>query len=326
MPHRLPLETKGALAPLLLLALQSASVGVAVKGSDSRFLYVSGLPDYFPKREAEELSDEVLFEGEWLPLMRKAQADVLETGEQATLELSRTTSSQYCICECAIQRYEVTPGSPAIIITFIDLTVERKREETLKALLREVSHRSKNLLAIVQSIATQTARSSDDLDSFVSSFRGRIAALSSAQDLVTNSNWRGAMFRELAARQFARYVEADDPRVEMAGPDVLLLPNGATHIGLALHELIANAIGYGALAHDNGRIRLTSRIMADGGVELDWDESPGGVADHEDRPDRIAKRHFGSTVLQRVVPTALEGEAEYTIEPDHVRYRLRFIP
>ena len=325
MPHRLPSETKGAVAPLLLLALKSANVGVLVKGADGRCLYVSGLPEYFPNLDVEECSDEALFQEDWLPLMQDAQQRALESGDQVVLELGRSTNSEYYACECSVQPYEGVSGSPAIVITFMDLTSERKREDTLKALLREVSHRSKNLLAIVQSIATQTALSSDDLNSFVAGFRGRIAALSSAQDLVTDSNWRGVMFRELAFRQFSRYVEMEDPRIAVCGPDLLLLPNGATHIGLALHELIANAVGYGALSHAEGHILLESRRTGDGRIEIAWEEKTGKNT-VQDSTGPMGKKDFGSTVLQRIVPAAIEGHADYTISPDHVSYRLRFVP
>lgn len=325
MPHRLPSETKGAVTPLLLLALKSANVGVIVKGSDGRCLYASGLPEYFPQLEAEKISDETLFEEDWLPQIRHAQQQVLESGERRVVELARSNNSQFYFCECSVQRYEGAAGTPAILITFVDLTLERKREETLKALLREVSHRSKNLLAIIQSIATQTAVTSDDLDSFVSSFLGRIAALSSAQDLVTDSNWRGAMLRELATRQFSRYVEMDDPRIVMSGPDVLLMPNGATHIGLALHELIANATGYGALSNGDGSIKIDCHRTGDDRIELVWDEETG-CADRPHSNDANVRNSFGSTVLQRVVPAALDAEAEYLNTPEHVRYRLRFVP
>lgn len=326
MPYKLPSETRGALTPLLLLALKSASVGVVVKGPDGTCLYASGLPDYFPPLEVGGMVDETLFEDDWLPLMQDAQDQAVHGEEPVTLELSRNTNSQYYTCECSVQRYEAEPGEPGVIITFVDLTNERKREDTLKALLREVSHRSKNLLAIIQSIAMQTALSTSDLESFVSSFRGRIAALSSAQDLVTDSNWRGAMFRDLVTRQLARYVDERDERIEVSGPDFLLLPNGATHVGLALHELIVNAIGYGALSNDQGHIRLSVSSVEDGMFEIFWDEDPGSNPDHEEPVEPDGKRHFGSTVLQRVVPTALEGTAEYSIEPDRVQYRLRFTP
>ena len=81
---------------------------------------------------------------------------------------------------------------------------QRRREQTLTTLLREVSHRSKNLLAIIQSIATQTGRYSDGIADFLTRFRGRLQSLASSQDLVTSSNWRGAALRELVSGQVGR--------------------------------------------------------------------------------------------------------------------------
>lgn len=324
MPRRLPTETREAVAPLLLLALRSAGVGVVVKSNDGQYLYASMLPDYFPQIEVSKMSDQALFSGDWFEQMQEVQRKVLESGEEGTVELTRAGANHYHVCHCTVQAYETVPGSPAILMTFVDLTMERKREETLKALLRELSHRSKNLLAIVQSIANQTARNSTDLEEFVGSFRGRIAAMSSAQDLVTDSNWRGAMLKELADRQLARYVEPSDPRIDIHGEDILLEPNAATHIGLALHELIANALAYGALSNANGKISLNFVPSDPGRFEIRWDEEMGQSATASIEPNGKAGASFGSTVLQRVVPAALDGEAEYEIGPRRVRYRLAF--
>ncbi|TGU42030.1 histidine kinase, partial [bacterium M00.F.Ca.ET.146.01.1.1] len=84
-----------------------------------------------------------------------------------------------------------------VVTTMVETTEQKRREQTLKTLLREVSHRSKNLLAIIQSIATQTGRYSETLGDFLTRFRGRLQSLASSQDLVTSSNWRGAALREL---------------------------------------------------------------------------------------------------------------------------------
>ena len=323
---RLTYETRGALAPLLLLALKSAEVGVVVKAQDGSYLYASGLPEYFPHITLPGATDADLFKGEWHQQILDAQDEVLRTGEEVVLELVKTSNKQYSACECTVQRYE-SAGIQAVLITFVDLTRERKREDTLKALLREVSHRSKNLLAIVQSIASQTARTSDDLGFFLTKFRGRLAALSSAQDLVTDSNWRGANFRELAMHQFLRYVEKGDTRVSVTGDDVILSPNGATHLGLALHELVTNSVAYGALSNRAGHVHLSCEGDADGCFSVIWDEDTGTVPDRtlsEDEINGINGKKFGSTVLERVVPAALEGKADYDIQPHHVVYRLNF--
>ena len=129
----------------------------------------------------------------------------------------------------------------------------------MRALLREVSHRSKNLLAIIQSIATQTGRYSGTIDSFLSRFRGRLQSLASSQDLVTSSNWRGADLRELVLGQVGRYV-ADPTRAHAASkaPIPISIPMRRLHIGLALHELAVNSVSYGALSKA-GRLRHDHR-------------------------------------------------------------------
>src|SRR5690606_26338767 len=102
---------------------------------------------------------------------------------------------------------DTTPdGTPSgIITTIVETTDQKRREQTLRVLLREVSHRSRNLLAIIQSIATQTGRYSSTVDGFLARFRGRLQSLASSQDLVTSSNWRGADLGDLVHGQAARF-------------------------------------------------------------------------------------------------------------------------
>lgn len=325
MHRRLTIETRDAVTPLLLMALQGADVGLAVKDSAGSYLYLNGLPDYFPQPDPAEATDEALFGEDWLSEMTASQKEVLESADEKTIELSRTTNNHYQICECTVMSYQIAGLPPAIVMTFKDLTAERKREDTLKALLRELSHRTKNLLAIIQSVASQTARGSSDLDTFLHKFRGRVSALSSAQDIVTASNWRGADFKELAERQFAKYIDdAEDSRISVAGDDVVLSPNGATHIGLALHELITNSFSFGALSQENGNVLLTCNRVASGDgekVRIRWDEAiPGGTGQNGE--DQTPK--FGSTVLERVVPAAIAGKADYEIKSERVVYNLEF--
>ena len=113
--------------------------------------------------------------------------------------------------------------------------------KVLKSLLRELSHRSKNLLAIIQGIATQTARYTLSLDSFLVKFRGRLQSLSHSQDLITDSSWRGAYLFELAEKQFAPYWPDSGVPMPIYGINAHLSPNAAVHLGLALHELIVNS-------------------------------------------------------------------------------------
>src|SRR5690606_33607916 len=116
-----------------------------------------------------------------------------------------------------------------------------------------------NLLAVIQSIASQTGRHADSIDQFLTRFRGRVQSMASSQDLVTSSNWRGAMLRELIHGQVAKYSDEPARSVRFKGHDVQLFPNAALHVGLAMHELIVNSVSFGALSKPRGQVAVMSQ-------------------------------------------------------------------
>lgn len=204
-----------------------------------------------------------------------------------------------------------------VVTTIVEITERKHREQTLRALLREVSHRSKNLLAIIQSIATQTGRHAATIDAFLDRFRGRLQSLASSQDLVTSSNWRGAMLSELVEGQLARYRTEGDEGVIFSGDDAHLNPNAVLHVGLALHELVVNSMSHGALSRPGGRAEVVSAVGsgADGGLVLRWLE--------EAEAEQLAgRKRFGSVALERVVPLSLDGSAELAVDNGRLVYRL----
>ena len=203
-----------------------------------------------------------------------------------------------------------------VITTAIDVTDRKRREQTLRALLREVSHRSKNLLAIIQSIATQTGRYSGTIDGFLARFRGRLQSLASSQDLVTSSNWRGADLRELVLGQVGRYVTDPARHLHIEGVNPYLNPNAALHIGLALHELAVNSVSYGALSKANGFVTINAERGDAGSFTLGWREA---IAPHS---AAAGERRFGSVALERVVPAALNGSARLAIGERELEYSL----
>jgi two-component sensor histidine kinase len=190
----------------------------------------------------------------------------------------------------------------------------------LKTLLREVSHRSKNLLAIIQSIATQTGRYSETVGDFLTRFRGRLQSLSSSQDLVTSSNWRGAALRELVFGQVGRYGGDPARSLRFNGVNPYLNPNAALHIGLAMHELAVNSVSYGALSRPDGFVEVTADLSAAAtdkpAMSLTWSEA--FVANDNQRTEK----RFGSVALERVVPASLNGTATLEIAGDRLEYRL----
>ena len=224
-------------------------------------------------------------------------------------------------------RFDIEPMADhedGIVLIVRDVSDTRHRERVLKTLLRELSHRSKNLLAIIQGIATQTARQARSLDSFLVTFRGRIQSLASSQDLVTDSSWRGAFLFALAEKQFAAYWSEPGMPITPTGIDAHLSPNAALHIGLALHELIVNSASHGAIAAGASSLTLDcfETLMEEkDALELVWLEYlPVGLA-----PMDGNEASFARTVLERVVPIAIGGKARYVALPDRIEYHL-FIP
>ncbi|MBB6356997.1 sensor histidine kinase [Aminobacter aganoensis] len=252
-----------------------------------------------------------------------AKKNALATGNSGGLEISLADKSSgmrwYDVC---IDADRSPQGQvQGVVVTVIETTEQKRREQALTALLREVSHRSKNLLAIIQSIASQTGHYSDSIDGFLERFRGRLQSIASSQDLVTSSDWRGAGFRELVIGQVARCSIDTGRTLRISGDDPYLNPNAALHIGLAVHELAVNSASYGALARTDGYVEVTARSAADAHgamqVTVCWIEAIGAVPDGE-----VRKKRFGSVALERVVPAALDGSAKLEIGPDRLEYRL----
>lgn len=213
---------------------------------------------------------------------------------------------------------QLLPDADGVITIVTDVTEERNRETAINELLREVSHRSKNLLAIVQSVAMQTARHSTTIQQFLDRFRGRLHALSSTQDLVTESNWRGTHLQSLVASQLARIGPTALGNTRMTGENPVLGPNAALHIGLAIHELAANAALHGALAQAGaGHIWVDAKLSPDQSqLIIEWQET-GAQNIKSRQPAR-----FGTMVLEHVVPVSVGGEALFNVDADHVSYRL----
>ena len=215
----------------------------------------------------------------------------------------------------------LVPDETGVTTIVTDTTEERARDLAVASLLREVSHRSKNLLAIVQSVAMQTAHHSGSIQDFLDRFRGRLHALSSTQDLVTESNWRGTYLQSLIASQLTRVGHTILANVRVTGENPLLGPNASLHIGLAIHELGANAVLHGAVADGQpGQVWIDARLLhqADQPAHLviEWQET--GI----DTDNIRQEPHFGTLVLERIVPLSVGGTADFRIEPDSVRYQL----
>ncbi|MEZ5840768.1 MAG: sensor histidine kinase [Hyphomicrobiales bacterium] len=307
----------------LIRALVRSGVCVIAQDRFDRYLFVANLPECWRVADGSEPTDFSIFGDELGARIAELKSEVRTTKEQRRVEIQ--VGERHF--ELLVETVPASIEAADVMITIMDLTEERRREIVLRVLLREVSHRSKNLLAIIQSIASQTAKHSSTLDLFLQKFRGRLFSLSRSQDLITDSSWSGARFGDLVREQTDRYLAEHPDRIRRTGDDPLLSPNAAIHVGLALHELVVNAISYGSHGRSVEPIVLTCAVERRGiekeMVEITWSErrdEPGAFR-HDNREDT---RHFGSIVLERIVPASVNGTAEYEVTDVSISYRLKF--
>ena len=188
-----------------------------------------------------------------------------------------------------------------------DISERRRAQERQSLLLAELSHRVKNTLATVLSIANQTLSRAKSLDEFARSFRGRIQALAAAHSLLTAVDWEVAALRVLVEQALRPYASGDRSNVQISGDEVVLRPSAALTFSLVLHELATNAAKYGALQKPGGFVAVDCRVRSNGGRELHlhWAESGGPPV----KPP--VRRGFGLELIERSVAHELGGQASW---------------
>jgi two-component sensor histidine kinase len=301
-------------------ALVDMRASLILQNEAMDYLCVTGLPDCWTVGNGTSPHDEAIFGTQIAGQLGESKARALKTGKTEQLEVRLEDDRVF---EFRILAVPARSGDTQVITTIIDRSEDRRREKVLQQLLREVSHRSKNLLAIIQSIATQTSQHSDSIEAYVQKFRGRVFSLSRSQDLITDSGWRGAYVRELLEQQVGSYLNGRPELVGFTGDNTLLSPNAAMHVGLAFHELVINAISHGGLLRGERGVTVSSKLSSDANgkrLTVEWDE-PGSTrhASAYAPPSR-----FGRAILERVVPTSVGGAAEYSLGQSGVHYQIGF--
>jgi PAS domain S-box-containing protein len=224
----------------------------------------------------------------------------------------------------ALRGAEGDPPPPplGLLVIMRDRTERRRAEERRELLVHELNHRVKNTLAVVQSLAAQTARGAPDLPSFGAAFQARLIALARAHDLLTREDWVGAPLHAVA-RAALEPLAIDETRVDLSGcaSDVVLPPGAALALAMAVHELATNALKHGALSAPDGRVSVACRGAADpggGAPVVEWVERGGPPV-----AGPPAKRGFGLRLLGRGLMAQAGVGADLRFEPEGVRCTLR---
>ncbi len=213
------------------------------------------------------------------------------------------------------------PDGTIIAISSIhhDISERHLAEVHKNFLMGELAHRSKNQLAIIQSIANQTSRRTTNLADFLATFRQRLQGLAASHDLLTSQGWGAVELSQLIDRQLAVFTDVDSSSIRKSGPPVSIDANHAEAIGLALHELATNSTKYGALSVPSGTVTVAWQIAPNGSgrsLLLDWKEAGGP------RVVPPANRGFGSQVIENMVARTVGGEANIQYLPDGIVWHL----
>ncbi len=197
--------------------------------------------------------------------------------------------------------------------TLQDITERKEREEKEHLLMREINHRAKNMLSVVDSIAHQTATKNPE--DFVERFSERIQALSANQDLLVRNEWNGVEIEDLAHAQLAHFAGLIGSRIAVQGPKLRLKAAAAQAIGLALHELATNAGKYGALSTDRGRVDVSWGSDGDT-FTMSWTERDGPPV----APPK--RRGFGTIVMEAMTERSVDGAVDLDYAPSGLTWRL----
>jgi PAS domain S-box-containing protein len=197
--------------------------------------------------------------------------------------------------------------------TVQDITERKEREEQVQLLVREVNHRAKNMLSVVDAIAHQTV--SNSAEDYIERFCERIQALSANQELLVRNDWGGVEIEDLTCAQLAHFADLIGSRIVVDGPQLRLKPASAQAIGLALHELATNAGKYGALSTDAGRLNIGWGVDGDT-FTMNWTERDGSPVSAPQR------RGFGSVVVKEMAERSLDGKVDLDYASSGATWRL----
>jgi PAS domain S-box-containing protein len=196
-----------------------------------------------------------------------------------------------------------------LIAIVIDITERKRAEEHRALLIDELNHRVKNTLAIVQSFANQTLRNASSTEVASEVLSLRLGSLAKAHDVLTREHWSGADLRDVAISAIGAYIgEFQAPQFVLHGPGLRLRPKAVLALSMAFHELATNAVKYGALSSEKGRVEIEWSINADRFL-LRWEESGGA------RVEMPQRRGFGSRLVEYGLAQDLGGRATLDFAP-----------
>ena len=304
---------------------ENAAVGIAYVGLDGSWLRVNRKLLDIVGYEREELL-RITFQDITHP--DDVEADVeqfkaLQAGDIPNYQMEKRYYRKdgeliWINLTVAIQRDD--SGLPQFAISVVEDISERKaNEEALAVVINELNHRVKNTLATVQAVAHMSFRKDEPLEQARADFTKRLNALAGAHDLLTDEKWAGASVLKVVQRALSPFEADAEEKFAIDGPDVKLAARPALTLAMAIHELATNALKYGALSVDGGKVSVKwthDCNEAGRAFQFDWIERGGPPTS-----DPI-RQGFGTTLLTRILPGDFGGIASAHYGPKGLHFRL----
>lgn len=201
-----------------------------------------------------------------------------------------------------------------------DISDRKASEAHIHMLMRELAHRSKNQIAVIQAIAGQTSRTASSREDFAKRFGDRLRGLATSYDLLTAQDWKGVKLIDLVSHQLDLFTDSRSTQIAIEGDDTVQINSTyAEAIGLALHELATNAVKYGAWSVPTGKVTVSwtvERSEEGATLTLIWSERGGPAVEPPSR------KGFGTTITERMVGRSVNGAATIEYAPEGVTWRL----
>jgi PAS domain S-box-containing protein len=294
-----------------------ATVGLSQSDLSGRFVLVNDCYCELVGRSREDLlalrMQDILNPTDlpaFLPLLERA----IEAGEPFTIEneLARPDGRTLWVSNSVTAIRDLAGRPTGLLEIMVDISERRAAEERQRLLMREVDHRAKNALAVVQALVRLTRAGTQA--AFVQAVEGRVGALARTHTLLAQNRWSSVDLRTLLEGELAAYQGQSPSRLQLEGPPISLLADAVQPLGMIVHELATNAAKHGALSRPTGRLELSWRMEPDEGtLHLHWLETGG--------PAVVAPsgQGFGSTLIERTARHQLSGEVRYDWRPEGLR-------
>lgn len=297
------------------IALRGSPIAVFSQDKDLRFTWAHNPPSGLSLEGLKGKTDADVLPPEAAAIIMAAKRKAMETGDSQQLEtnfeLFGRKRSFFLLIEPLRDDQNNILGTTSVAV---DVSERKSNEDQLRLLLRELTHRCKNLLAVIHAIARQTASRTRSVEDFLDRFSARLVAIGCSHDLLIADDWHGASLRMLVEQQLGEHADRFGEQIAIEGEDVMLKPEAVQNLGLALHELATNAQKYGSLSEPDGTVSIRWQFCEEASkLRLTWQEKGGP-------PVRPPERSgFGRAMIETVVSRALEGDVNLSFPPKGVR-------